>query len=74
MAYLFPPFMTYRKASEFREAAKVGILPKPDIKRTSRSVEFRILKGFYLFIFRGEGRENERERNIDGREKHQSVA
>ena len=28
----------------------------------------------YLFLERGEGREKERERNIDVREKHQSVA
>ena len=28
----------------------------------------------YLFIFREKGREKERERNIDVREKHQSVA
>ena len=29
---------------------------------------------FYLFIFRGEGREGEREENIHVRERHQSAA
>ena len=36
---------------------------------------FIIFKNFiYLFLQRGEGREKERERNIDVQEKHRSVA
>ena len=31
-------------------------------------------EGIYLFLERGEGREKERERNIDVREKHRLVA
>ena len=33
-----------------------------------------VFKRFYLFLERGEGREKDRERNIDVREIHQSVA
>lgn len=41
---LFSPFMAHWEASGITEASKVGILPNPDIKRTSHSVELRILK------------------------------
>ena len=38
-------------------------------------INYFIFKDFmYLFLKRGEGREKEKERNIDVREKHQSVA
>ena len=41
---------------------------------SSRSI-FYFLKDFtYLFLESGEGREKEKERNIEAREKHQSVA
>ena len=33
-----------------------------------------LLKDFYLFLEKGEGKKKERERNIDVREKHLSVA
>ena len=33
-----------------------------------------LLKDFYLFLEKGEGKKKERERNIDVREKHWSVA